>query len=393
MNKKRILSTAIATLAAITLTFGWTSLDKSNTAYATVNLTNWNPGHYLLDNDKFSISHGDFDTWLTQRSLDGTPIFRGIQKKYSWNELEVPNASQPGQYIYDFSEITADLNHLASLTDSNGNPVPSKLVIQLQTKAFGEGETATPAYIQGSYYGGGVYETATGSYNPIRWNDNVRDRIKALYAALGTSFNGNSSLESVILSETAQSNQPANINSQSISPAFSYSVYTSAISDENVALKAAFPNTVTIQFTNFPQQSLNGLFAAELANGVGSGGPDIKAYSAINTSLIGTNTAPGAYSYYANAWNYSSVQGKTLAGIVPLGTAVQSADYFQDDAKTIPANINDLYNFGHDQLHLNYIYWLYNANRINDVVNFLKTKVTSTDKAGGLYTTLPTAYQ
>jgi hypothetical protein len=251
----------------------------------------------------------------------------------------------------------------------------------------------TPAYIQGSYYGGGVYETATGSYNPIRWNDNVRDRIKALYAVLGTSFNGNSTLESVILSETAQSNQPANINSQSISPAFSYSVYTSAISDEIAALKAAFPNTVTIQFTNFPQQSLSGLFAAELANGVGSGGPDIKAYSAINTSLIGTNTAPGAYSYYANAWNYSSVQGQTLAGIVPLGTAVQSADYFQDDAKTIPANINDLYNFGHDQLHLNYIYWLYNANRINDVVNFLKTKVTSTDKAGGLYQTLPTAYQ
>jgi hypothetical protein len=117
---------------------------------------------------------------------------------------------------------------------------------------------------------------------------------------------------------------------------------------------------------------------------VGLGGPDIKIWQNTGDSLIGTNSAPSVYPFYGNYWGFSNVNGLGLAGVVPLGTAVQYADYFADANNTIPADISDIFDYGRNKLQLNYIYWLDKADRIQDVIDFLKTKVSSSDPTGGL---------
>jgi hypothetical protein len=396
-NRRFYVPSVILLASALAAVMGFGMFAATDEAEATTHtFPNWHPGHYLLaqENASLTISGGDYDSLLRETASDGTLLFRGIQQKYDWKDLE------PTKDNYDFSQISDDLSHLQNMTDANGNSLHLKLVVQIQTKAFGQNATATPSYIAGSYYGGGVYQASSGSYDPVRWNDHVRTRLKALYAELGASYNNDPTLETVVLSETAPSASVANINSQSISPSFTYQAYADAISDEIASVKTAFPNTITIQYTNFPYQSFSdipgviasgtGIIDAERSNGVGLGGPDIKIWQNTGDSLIGTNSAPSVYPFYGNYWGFSNVNGLELTGVVPLGTAVQYADYFADANNTIPADISDIYDYGKNKLNLNYIYWLDKADRIQDVIDFLKTKVSSSDPTGGLVRPRPT---
>jgi hypothetical protein len=117
------------------------------------------------------------------------PGFRGIQKTYRWRDLE------PEKDRYDFAAIRADLAFLGK----HGK----RLVIQVQTKTFGSGQNYCPAYLSGPEYGGGVYRTRWGSFNPILWNEQVNQRLNALYAQLGKELDHEPFLEAVVIPESA----------------------------------------------------------------------------------------------------------------------------------------------------------------------------------------------
>ena len=92
----------------------------------------WHPGHYVL------AGSGPISSDLLFEH------FRGVQKRYTWSDLELAKGR------YDFSEIRSDL----ALLESHGK----QLVMQVQYKAFGKGQRRVPDYVQGPEYGGGVYQ-------------------------------------------------------------------------------------------------------------------------------------------------------------------------------------------------------------------------------------------
>ncbi len=309
-------------------------------------LPKWHPGHYAFVQN----------SPLAEESI--YPHFRGIQKMYSWRSLE------PERDHYDFSAIRSDLDFLARHD--------RRLIIQIQTKTFGQGQNDTPGYISGPDYGGGVYQTRWGSWNPILWNDRVNERLTALYTQLGRQFDREPFLEAVVIPESATTFDPAAQAALGYTP----EKYTRSIQDGMRALKDAFPHTVVLQYVNMPPESIQPLANFARSQGVGFGGPDIYPYDPVLNQ-----PDRGVYHLYAG-----------LSGVVPLGAAVQQNDYTQRAAFRGPPGetpINEIYQFGRDKLHLNYIFWGTRRGYFEKVQAMLAAPSFPQDPAGGLDARLP----
>jgi hypothetical protein len=306
----------------------------------------WHPGHYaFVQSSQLNESHF-------------YKHFQGIQKCYNWRTLE------PEKDRYDLSSIRSDLAFLGK----HGK----RLVIQVQTKAFGAGQNLCPDYLSGPDYGGGVYRTRWGSFNPIIWDERVNRRLNALYQQLGKEFDQEPYLEAVVIPETAVT---GDVSAQS-QARYSMDVYTRSVEEGMQAMKEAFPHTVIIQYVNMPLESIQPLAAYAKTHGVGFGGPDIYPYDPLLN-----NPQKGVYGCYA-----------TLSGLVPLGAAVQQNDYSQKAAFRGPpgaATVREIYDFGRDKLHLNYIFWGIREGYFEKVVAMMEDPAFPKDPAGGLNTTFP----
>lgn len=314
----------------------------------------WHPGHYILVKGEKS----------KQEYLQGN--FLGIQKKYAWKDME------PEQGKYNFTEIKEDLKFL----EQHGK----RLVVQIQTKDFGEGKSSMPDYLRGSEFGLSTYQTATGSINPVYWNPKVGARIEALYTALGKAFDKEAFMEAMVIPETAISVNVKSTDQASLKD-YTPEKYAVALEQQMQALKNAFPNTVVIQFTNFPKEALDHMVNYQKNNCIGMGGPDINLYSNLN------DPKNGVYRYYDQ-----------VKDAIPLGAAVQSADYSYDnprrsfDVPSIPT-IEEIYKFGRDRLHLNYIFWLNRPKYFEQVLAYMNSAGFPKNAAGGLNTQLPSCFR
>ncbi len=306
----------------------------------------WHPGHYAFVQS----------SPLSEQHL--YPGFRGIQKTYTWRTLE------PEKGRYDFSEIRSDLKFLGQHEQ--------RLVVQIQTKTFGSGQNYCPAYITGADYGGGVYKTRWGSFNPIIWNERVNERLNALYTELGKELDREPFLEAVVIPETATT------FAFGMQRELQYTVekYRQSVESGMNALKAAFPGTVVIQYVNMPPETNQAFADFAKERGVGFGGPDIYPHDPVLN-----NPQRGVYRLYA-----------PLSGVVPLGTAVQQNDYtmlatFQGVAGETP--VKEIYEFGRDKLHLNYIFWGVRRGYFEKVQQMIADPAFPKDAAGGLDARMP----
>lgn len=329
----------------------------------------WHPGHYIL------VGSGPI-----RESLIALPHFRGFQRMYSWAKLE------PEKDHYDFSEIRRDLELLA--------PHNRQLVLQIQYKAFGRDSRLVPAYLAGPDYGGGVYRANSGSWNPVIWNERVGQRMEALFQALGREFDLHPRVEAVVLPETAPS-APLEKSPQEGVEAFTMPRYVAALKQHMAALRHAFPNTSVIQYTNFPQAVLPDLTTYMKSIGVGLGGPDVYP----RPSDL-SDPEKGIYRLYAG-----------LAGVVPLGAAVQSPDYSvanwnrtaasnkSRDPKSVPVTpedeqpipVREHLRLAQETLHLNYLFWSASpAPFFANAARLLTEPDLAGDPAGGLSARRPT---
>ena len=112
------------------------------------------------------------------------------------------------------------------------------------------------------------------------------------------------------------------------------------------------------------------------AHGIGLGGPDIF----IHDPLLNDRTK-GVYRLYGPA-----------SGIVPLGTAVQPEDYLvkQFRGPADPPTPKELYEFGRDKLHLNYMFWSTRSGYFEKVQAMMADPSFPKDPAGGLSAVRPT---
>jgi hypothetical protein len=306
----------------------------------------WHPGHYALV---------QFDK-IDERHLYNN--FRGIQKTYSWRELE------PEKNRYDLAAIHADLAFLSKHDQ--------RLVIQVQTKTFGAGQNYCPAYLAGPDYGGGVYRTRWGSFNPIIWNEQVNQRLNALYSRLGREFDREPFLEAVVIPESATTFDTAD------GEKYQYTVakYTRALQSGMQALKDAFPTTGVIQYVNMPPESIQSLADYAALHGIGFGGPDVYPHDPVLT-----NPQRGVYRLYP-----------PLSGIVPLGAAVQQNDYTQNAAfggTMDETPVKEIYEFGRDKLCLNYMFWGIRKGYFEKVQAMMAVPAFPKDPAGGLSAARP----
>lgn len=341
---------------------------SDSTATAPTPAVKWHPGHYVF------VGQGQI---LPQHL---TEHFRGIQKLYTWSDLE------PAEECYDFTRIRDDLALL--------KPRGKQLVLQIQYKAFGKGQRRVPAYVQGPEYGGGVYQASSGSFDPVLWNARVGQRMDALFAELGRQFDHEPGVEAVVLPETSPSAQLDKRPQPGVEP-YTVELYVAALKERMTALRSAFPRTVVIQYANFPQAALPELTTYMQEIGVGLGGPDVYP-RASNLS----DPERGVYRLYA-----------PLSGTVPLGAAVQSPDYSvaswkrtaafnrgQDrDSVTVtpeevqPIPVREHLELARQTLKLNYLFWSANPKEcLENVKRMLAEPDLVDDPAGGLDAKCPT---
>lgn len=322
----------------------------------------WHPGHYVF------VGHGE----IRPEHLDSH--FRGVEKCYAWTSME------PARGQYDFSRIRSDLTLLKKHD--------KQLVIQIQYKAFGKEQCCVPAYVRGPEFGGGVYRASSGSFDPVLWNEQVGERMDALFAALGRELDPEPGVEAAVLPETSPSAALEKFPQPGVEP-YTTAVYVAALEQRMLALRNAFPNTVVIQYANFPQQSLPALTATMKRIGVGLGGPDVYPRPS-NLS----DPQRGVYRLYA-----------PLSGTVPLGAAVQSPDYSvalwkrtaafnrgqdrdsvpvtPEEEEPIPAR--EFLRLARETLKLNYLFWSAHPKACFDRVKIMLAEPDlAGDPAGGL---------
>ncbi len=347
-----------------------TSTAISLAAVADAPAPKWHPGHYIY------IASAP----LTPEVLT-VPHFRGVQKIYSWRQFE------PEKGRYDFSELRADL----ALARKHHR----QLVVQFTHKSFAKGQRSVPDYLTGPEYGGGVYVTVKGAFNPVLWNRNVAERLDAVILALGREFDRDPNLEAVNLPETAP-NATLDKTPQAGVETYTEAVYFEALKRQMTTLRRAFPNTVVIQYTNFPPKLLVALTDYEKEIGVGMGGPDVYPLpDAIN------DPERGVVRLYAK-----------LAGIVPMGAAVQQSNYAAAYKKRsslsrgqttergqpivitpedeIPIPVRKHLKLAQETLKLNYLFWADHPKKdFEKVKQLLAEPDLANDPAGGLVSTLP----
>jgi hypothetical protein len=356
MNIKPILLYLLAATAAVQ------AADAPN--------VKWHPGHYVFVGS----------SKLTPEVLT-LPHFRGVQKIYTWRDIE------PEMGRYDFSALKADL----ALVKQHGR----QLVVQFTYKSFSKGRRSVPDYLTGEEYGGGVYVTLKGSFNPVIWNTNVAARFDALLAAFGREFDRDPNLEAVNLPETATSARLLKSPQKGVEP-YTDQAYFAALKQGMTTLRHAFPNTVVIQYLNFPQNLLGALTDYEKEIGVGMGGPDV--YPRENASY---NSENGVYRLYAK-----------LAGTVPMGAAVQVENYSVASKKRsilgrgegtvdgkriviapedeIPIPPREHLQLAQNTLKLNYLFWAATPRGdLERVKKLLAEPDLAGNPAGGLETKIP----
>jgi hypothetical protein len=319
----------------------------------------WNPGHY--------IATGRYDKLGIQEILaeiKDLPQVKGLMLRYEWPQLETAKG------VYDFTRIERDLG----LVQAAGK----RLWIILGTKVFTAGGVAVPDYMRTAEYEGGAFKIQIGGAdrlgeNTAMHNANVRDRLIALTSALGARINRHNALEGLTFSETALGQTVVPLTEEQKTSFYSNLALVDA------ATKRAFPNTVTMQFINFPRTYMPGLITSMVSNSVALGGPDIFLQDPdLNTYIYPL---------------YDMAKGK-----VAVGPSVQPDNYLTtvQNGPLNPPKISDLYAFGRNKLGANYMFWtrtfIGTPAAYPQVLDFFKSAAFPKDATGGLTGTCPSTY-
>lgn len=199
------------------------------------------------------------------------PDIDGVQVVYSWRQLERKKGH------YDFSKIERDL----AAAEAEGK----LFFLQLQDRFFLPTAKNVPDYLMTDpIYEGGIIQQRdnAGEGEPEgsgwvsrQWLAPVRQRHQMLVTALAEEFDGrlyglNLPESAIELGETPQS------------ATFSCDGYFEGQMENLVHARAAFSQTLVVQYVNFwpcewnnDQGYMSGIFEFAATNGVGLGGPDI----------------------------------------------------------------------------------------------------------------------
>ncbi len=342
-------------------------------ASAVTNGVKWHPGHYTT-----IMGWGKNDPkYLAEvyRELKATPALRGMQIRYLWAELETAEGR------YDFASIDQRLEELAAQG--------KRLVIQVQTKSFDPNWKLVPDYMKTAEYDGGMFaysahNKAEGAarhpgprgYNIALWNSRVRDRLIALFRAMGERYNTHPAFEGIGMIETALGEPLVPFSSDKVDGFYANLLLV------HRQMRAQFPNTMTIQEVNYPRPILATFVGTLKAMGTALSGPDIFKDEP-GLTMRAPNAPRGVYTYYPE-----------LSGIVPLAPQVMRKNYqnTRGDGKGSVPTVSEILVFARDGLKSNYIFWARTPDDFPRVLEMLNKPAQTGNLAGRLASTCPRAY-
>lgn len=315
----------------------------------------YHPGHYLNPTGLKKSVDG-YIMKETYKEMSSSPVFKGIELQLKWAEVE----NDDGTLNTGFLDA-----HLAKL---NSYPIKRRLIIFLNTKTINLTEKLVPAYLTNTLhpdykgaYQGGIYawgNEVDGTNPKVHkgnatklWIPEVRDRLISVMEKLGAKYNAHPLFEGIGLNETAMG-----MALTGTTLAQENAFYQSLL-DIQKKMKLAFPNTMTFQYTNYPNRILSSFIMGSTNSlksiGVALGGPDVWLNDP-GVNFKGTQyVPPGVYHYYP-----------LLSGVLPLSPAVMSGNYrcSRADCNNAQGNFDptarQLLDYARDKLKANYIFWM-----------------------------------
>ena len=261
-------------------------------------------------------------------------MFTGAQLMYAWRELE------PEKGKYDFSVLQQDYIYLKKFA--------KKLFVTLQDVTFSAKRKAVPDYLLTAEYDGGAVaqynnDGSPGGWVAKRWNKKVRERFALLMQAMGKAFDGK--IAGINLQESAIEVRDSS---------FVDTGYVTGLKENMLALKRAFPKSITMIYANFmPGEWLPGNDKGYLRSiyqygeqiGVSLGAPDLMV---TRKGQLNHTIAMMHESHYT----------------VPLGIAVEDGNYIgetgdatEDMTKPHRNIVPMLHAFAKDFLKVSYMFW------------------------------------
>jgi len=277
----------------------------------------WNPGHYIIMMNRRTIE--DVETVFSNPDN----YIKGLQVKVLWRDLE------PEKDMYNFSKIDEYLD-LVKRYDK-------QLVVQYKDRVFNSDERPVPDYLYSEpmYNGGVALTTSNGSIARL-WDPAVMERSNLLVNALGEKYDNDSNFETLNFCESALGINKSNED-------YTHEAYVEQLKSRIDSAKAAFPNTVVLQWMNFGGSVVLNFTHYLYPAGAGMGGPDLVP----DEGRFPNKTRIPAYDYYP-----------IYAGKIHLGTGVQQPNLMLKNKKG-NFTLDGFWDMGLNTLQLNYIYWAF----------------------------------
>ncbi|SNX59927.1 hypothetical protein SAMN06296273_1374 [Nitrosomonas ureae] len=325
----------------------------------------WHPGHYYI----IKGSRKNNTEYLSQvySELDATPALKGMMIRYFWMDLE------DSEGVYDFSSID---KRLAELTARG-----KRLVIQVQTKSF-NGRQVVPNYLKTAEYEGGEFYTSDYGSTQIRgrniklWKPQVRDRLIALFKAMGERYNSHPNFEGISMIETAMGNPKEPLSIAQVAEFYNNKIIV------HQQMRLFFPNTMTIQEVNYPRSILASFVGSLKDIGTALSSPDtFIEEEGLLYEITKFDLDKGIYNYYAD-----------FSGMIPMVPTVMPKNYenTKGDGTGYVPTIAQILAFARDTLHANYIFWT-REEHYEQVLEVLNLNAQKTP-AGGLNPACPAVY-
>jgi hypothetical protein len=249
--------------------------------------------------------------------------------RYYWRDLE----TAPG--VYDFSRIQRDLDLVASQG--------MRLIVNPADKTF-KNTPPVPNYLTGY-----LLPNRKGGQSVKRWDPYVVNRWVALMDAIGKRFDSHPNFEAIATEESALSVNNDILTNNGYTP----EKYRDALIDMLQRTAQAFPTSRTFWYMNFfpmRQDYIAQVARAVAPYDVAMGGPDI---------------LPDDYAIKTHAYPFYDQFKDTM----PLFCVamLDSYKHYHEGTSTL-WTMEEIFEFGRDQLHLNYMLWTSkpNANTYND---------------------------
>lgn len=293
----------------------------------------YNPGHYVALEAGANL---EAFPYLQE------PAIRGFNIRYSWADLE------PEPNRYDFSALRRDLKTAAAhrkqlvafLTDKTFSPrSPHPLPVHLRAYAL---------------------TNSTGGITPKKWDRRLIERNVALAEALAREFDSHPNFEGIAWQESAPSLPRAQLEPAGYTPELFRDGLIRMLAGSSEALRRSqvfwYQNFVPMRM-----EYLREITVAVLPYRVVLGGPDILPYR--------TGLKP-SYDLY------EEFRGKLKLSSSAQADSYRHHRYDTDNSAKAPyhqglkpihpegyVTMEQIFEFGRDRLHLNYIFWSYIRSR------------------------------